>query len=71
MSKKLPSTVLEPLSFEEFLHLIEVVFKLYGRNCAQKEFEKYKHMYYNVSTDVDDESDVILKLRPTIFQHKL
>lgn len=62
----MPKQVLEPLCFDEFLHLIEVIFKLYGRNCAQKEFEKYKHMYYNVTTDADD-SDVILKLRATIF----
>lgn len=62
----MPKQVLEPLSFMEFLELIQVVFKLYGRNCAQKEFEKYKHQYYNVSTDGADE-DIILKIRATIF----
>lgn len=62
----MPEQVLEPITFSEFLELINVIFKLYGRNCAQKEFEKYKHQYYNVSTDVDEE-DIILKLRSTIF----
>lgn len=62
----MPEQVLEPITFSEFLELINVIFKLYGRNCAQKEFEKYKHQYYNVSTDVDGE-DMILKLRATIF----
>lgn len=63
----MPKQVLEPLTFDEFLRLINVIFKLYGRNCAQKEFEKYKHMYYNVITDADDVEDTILKLRPTLF----
>lgn len=63
----MPKQVLEPISFSEFLELINVIFKLYGRNCAQKEFEKYKHQYYNVITDADDVEDTILKLRPTLF----
>lgn len=67
MSNALPTEVLERLTFDEFLNLINTIFKLYGRNCAQKEFEKFKHQYYNVSTDVDDNEDVILKIRPTIF----
>lgn len=63
----MPKQVLEPLTLMEFLELIQVIFKLYGRNCAQKEFEKYKHMYYNVTTDVDEDFDTIFKIRPTIF----
>lgn len=67
MIKQLPKFRQEHLSFDEFLHLIEVVFKLYGRNIAQKEFEKYKHLYYNVITDDGTEDEVILKRVPTIF----
>lgn len=63
----MPKQVLEPLTLMEFLELIQVIFKLYGRSCAQKEFEKYKHQYYNVSTDADDSEYIILKIRATIF----
>lgn len=39
------------LTFSEFIDLINLLFKLYGRSYAQKMFEKYKHKYYNVDTD--------------------
>lgn len=72
MSNEVPRQILEPLSLDEFLQLINVIFKLYGRNVAQKEFEKYKHLYYNVTTDdgeAEDEENFarILKYRPTLF----
>lgn len=40
-----------PLTLMEFLSLMELRFKLFGRSDTQKKFDKYKHKYYNEGTD--------------------
>lgn len=40
-----------PLTLLEFLQLMDLSFKLFGRSYTQKQFDKFKHKYYNENTD--------------------
>lgn len=42
---------LRPLTLLEFIKLMELRFKLFGRSDTQKKFDKYKHVYYHEDTD--------------------
>lgn len=41
----------EPMSFEQFIMLMNLRFKLFGRSDTIKKFDKYKSQYYNEDTD--------------------
>ncbi len=40
-----------PMTFSEFVALMNLRFKLFGRADTQKKFDKYKHLCYNEGTD--------------------
>lgn len=42
---------LKPMSFEQFIMLMNLRFKLFGRADAIKKFDKYKREYYTEDTD--------------------
>lgn len=42
---------LRPLTLSEFIALMNLRFKLFGRSDTQKKFDKYKHQYYHEDTD--------------------
>lgn len=51
MLKKSISGTLEPMLFSEFLDLMNLSFKLFGRSYTTKKFDKYKHQFYTEDTD--------------------
>lgn len=46
-----PTGTYRPLTLIEFLELMNLSFKLFGRSYTQKQFDKFKHKYYNETTD--------------------
>lgn len=42
---------LRPLTLLEFVAVMNLRFKLFGRSDTQKKFDKYKHQYYHEDTD--------------------
>lgn len=42
---------MRPLTFSEFIELMNLRFKLFGRSDTQKKFDKYKREYYHEDTD--------------------
>lgn len=42
---------IEPMSFDQFIALMNLRFKLFGRSDTIKKFDKYKHEYYYEDTD--------------------
>lgn len=40
-----------PMTFSEFIALMNLRFKLFGRADTQKKFDKFKRLCYNESTD--------------------
>lgn len=42
---------MRPMTLSEFIDLMNLRFKLFGRSDTQKKFDKYKHDYYTESTD--------------------
>lgn len=42
---------MSPMSFDQFIALMNLRFKLFGRSDTQKKFDKYKHKYYTEDTD--------------------
>lgn len=41
---------MRPMSFMEFIALMNLRFKLFGRSDTQKKFDKYKHKVYTEDT---------------------
>lgn len=41
---------IRPLNFDEFIQLMNLSFKLFGRTYTQKQFDKFKRQYYTEDT---------------------
>lgn len=50
MSRRISGQIV-PMSFDQFIKLMNLRFKLFGRSDSIKKFDKYKHQYYYEDTD--------------------